>query len=217
MKPILLAVAACALASPTVTSAQLVLGGQAGVVMPRGDLDEGRPLDGEIKAAVPLELRVGWRIAPAIVVGLQGGYAFASEGDARDSLCRATAADCKTHLWKLAARGEHGFGGELWRPFVAATLGGEWLFEREEPSADTWRQTTWAGWLAALEAGVERPLATKLRGGAFVVAGLGQYRSARVKGATAGYAYEDTGAVTSPAAHFWLGVGLRAAWDVFGE
>ena len=211
-KPIL-AAAACALLAPSVTSAQLLIGAQAGLALPAGKVEPGLALKDEVALAVPLELRVAWRVAPRIAVGLQGGYAFASEGKARKQECETTGVACKGHLWRIAARGEYAFDGMEWRPLAAATLGWEWLVERWEMASDNWDQQTWGGPVASLELGVERSLARRVTGGAFLTAAVAQYRAQSVKGETAGYAYADSAGVVSPAAHAWFGVGLRITFE----
>jgi opacity protein-like surface antigen len=213
MKTLILAAAACALLAPTVTPAQLVLGAQAGASLARGDLERGVPIDGDVRLAFPLELRAGWRLSPAIVVGLQGGYGLVSEGERRADFCSSTGADCGAHLWRIAARGEYGFGGTRYFPHVAATLGWQWLVERWELGADNWDQSTWGGWVLGLEAGVNLPLARKLRGGAFAGLGVSQLLTISEKGETAGYAHEDSGALASPTAQVWAGVGLRVTFE----
>ncbi|HSN14573.1 MAG TPA: hypothetical protein VLT61_08065 [Anaeromyxobacteraceae bacterium] len=211
MKKVILAAAACALLAPSVSRAQLVLGGQAGVTFPFGDL-QGSKLDGQVARVFPLELRAGWRVKPALTVGLQGGYGIASEGDARAASCRATTADCTAHLWRVAARVDYGFDGVNWLPYVAGTLGWQWLTERWELASGNWDQSRWGGWLLGAEGGIDRPLSPKLRAGAFVAAGLGQFLTVSEEGETAGYAHSDAGTLPSPSVNAWLGLGLRVTW-----
>lgn len=213
MRTILLAAAACALLAPTVTPAQLVLGAQGGVAIPRGGREEDVAMDGQVARAFPLELRAGWRLTSEVAVALQGGYGFVSDGEARSADCAATGADCTQHLWRLAARGEYQFPGEVWRPYGAALVGWEWLVDRWELAGDNWEQRSLSGWLAGVEAGTDRPLFRHLRAGAFVGLTLGQYRAQTVEGENAGYAYSDRIEVPSPKVHVWLGLGIRLAYQ----
>jgi len=211
MKTLILA-AACALLAPVVGRAQLVLGAQAAVGLPQGDLEGEVALGDEAARAFPVELRAAWRVTPAIALGLQGGWGYVSAGDARDAFCASTGVDCSAHLWRLAARAEYGFAGEKYLPFLAATLGWQWLVERWETSEDNWDQTRWGGWLLGLEAGIELPLGRRFRGGLFAGAALGQFLTVAEEGETGGFAHEDAGAVRDPAASVWLGLGLRVTY-----
>lgn len=214
MNRLILAAATCALLAPSVTTAQVILGAQAGASLARGDAEDGIAMDGEVKGAFPLELRAGWRLTPQVTVGLQGGYAFATDGETRDAFCTATGADCSGHLWRVAARGEYRRYGEVWRPYGAATLGWEWQAERWELAGDNWEERSRSGLLAGIEGGFERPLGGRFRGGAFVGLNVGRYGALSVKGENAGYAYSDHGAVDGPTVHVWLGLGLRVSFEL---
>lgn len=216
MPRLLLAAAACALLAPSVTSAQLSLGAQAGVALPFGDEQGGVKLSDVVARAWPLELRGTWRVAPAISVGLQGGYEAATESDARKTECELTATTCSQHLWRLAARGEYAFGGEKWLPYVAATLGWEWESLRWEQTGDNWERTLRSGWLLGGEGGIDHPVkpGSRFRIGAYAGLWLAQYLTLSVKGENAGYPYADSGSVPSSAVHGWFGVGIRGTYDL---
>lgn len=215
MNQLLAALAACALLAPTVTPAQLRLGASAGVAFPAGDVEAGTALSDVVQRSFPLELRAAWQVTPKIAAGLQGGWAFVSAGEARDAACASTGADCTAHGWRLAARGEYGFGGEKWFPFAAALVGWEWQVLRWELAGDNWEKTSRNGWTVGFEAGVDHRLRPPhFTWGAFAGLSLGQFRAVTVEGETAGYAYEDKGSVADPAIHAWFTLGLRGTFGM---
>lgn len=215
MNQLILAAAACALLAPGVAGAQLVLGAQAGAAFPIGDLEDGAAMKDAVARAFPLELRVGWRLDPALSLGLQGGWGYANLAEPMVTTCSNTGADCTSHLWRVAARGEYAFGGERWMPFAAATLGWEWAVQRWELSSGNWEKATRSGWLAGIEGGVDRPFSERLSGGVFVGLSAGQYRAISYKGEAPGFGeYEDAGEVASPSVHGWLSVGLRGTFSL---
>lgn len=215
MNKLILALAACALVAPTVTAAQLRVGASVGLAFPAGDAEADTKVSDLIKRAYPLELRAAWQLTPRVAAGLQGGYLVATDGESRDAACATTGADCKAHGWRLAARGEYGFGGEAWFPFVAALAGWEWQVLRWELAGDNWEKTSRSGWTAGLEAGVDHRLyPPRFTWGAFVGVSLGQFRTVTVEGETAGYAYEDRAAISDPAIHTWFTLGLRGTFGI---
>lgn len=211
----LLLAAACALLAPSVTSAQLSVGGQAGAAFPLGSERAGTKLSDVVARAFPLELRATWRVAPAVAVGLQGGYEVASDADARSKTCTATATSCTSRLWRVAARGEYAFEGEKWRPFAAATLGWEWEALGWKQRPGNWEDTRRGGWLLGAEGGVDHPVkpGSHFKLGAYAGFWVAQYVTLTVSGANAGYRYSDSGAEPNPAVHGWFGVGLRGTFD----
>jgi hypothetical protein len=215
MRALILAAAACALLAPSVTKAQLVLGGQAGVGFPVGDVEQDAPFKEAVAHAFPVELRAMWHLSPELSGGLQGGFGYATAADERDGLCRDTGADCTQHLWRIAARGEYSFPGERVFPYLAGTLGWEWLVERWEVSSGNWEQATVGGPLVGAEAGLDIPHLERLRGGVFVGLSLGQYRSRWVKGEVPAFGeYQDAGEVADPAVHGLVTLGLRGSFSL---
>lgn len=215
-KPILLAAFACALVAPAVTRAQLLIGGQAGLAIPFGDQREAEPLADFAKVAVPLELRVGWRLTPRLSLGLQGGWGWGSVGDSWDDACAAAGLDCGAHLWRVAGRVEYAFGEGRWRPFVAGSLGWEWLVERWEEGGSNWERRTLGGPALGLDAGVDLAVSPRFTLGAYVGLAGGVYMAQWVTGEEpATGTYEDAASVSSPALHGWAtALGLRGTFDL---
>lgn len=211
-KPILLAVAACTLAAPLATRAQWIAGVQAGAAAARGDVHAGETMKDDVKLAIPLEVVGGWKLTPALLVGLQGGYGFAPVGSGLDQLCLDTGRSCKSHLWRVAARVEYTFGRQAWHPYAAGLLGWEWLVQRWEVSSSNWQKSSWSGWLAGLEGGYEFPMGWKLHGAGSVLLGLGRYEHLSDEGQIAGYDYSDSGGVSGTRMHVWLGLGFRVTY-----
>jgi len=214
MNRLLSAAALCGLLLPAAAPAQLALGARAAIALPVGSTVDGAPTKDSIARAFPLEVRAGWRLEEGYEVGLVGGYAPASVADPRKVECTAQGLTCAAHLWRVAARGEYALREGEWRPFAAVALGWEWQVQRWEIRSDNWERTSWNGWLAGIEAGVDRPLASHFDGGVFAGLSFGQYRSVSVEGETAGYAYQDAREVASPALHGWLTIGLRGTFGL---
>jgi hypothetical protein len=212
--PIKAALLACALLSPAAATAQVTIGARGGLALPLGTLEDGTPAKQNVDFAYPVEGVVGWKLSPALEVGLQGGYAFTSTGGDWSKECAVTGRTCRAHLWNLAARGEYAVKAGDFLPFVAATLGWEWEVERWELRADDWEQRRRSGWLAGLEAGAYVPATKTLDLGAYVGGSLGQFLSVTVNGENAGYAYSDSGAIHGPAVHGWLSIGLRGRFTL---
>jgi hypothetical protein len=213
MNQLLAALAACALLAPTVTPAQLRLGASAAVGFPAGDVEAGAKLSDVVQRSFPLELRAAWQVTPKIAAGLQGGYLVATNGKARDAACASTGADCTAHGWRLAARGEYGFGGEKWFPFAAALVGWEWQVLRWELAGDNWEKTSRNGWTVGFEAGLDHRLRPPyFTWGAFMGLSVGQYRFVKVEQEIAGTALTDEGTVRDPAVHAWFTLGLRGTF-----
>ncbi|MGB8931034.1 MAG: hypothetical protein WCC48_07285 [Anaeromyxobacteraceae bacterium] len=202
------------LLAPAVTAAQVTLGARAGMAFPLGDLERGAAVKEAVERAYPIEAAVGWKLTPSVEVGLQGGYAFASQGGDASRECAVTGSTCKVHLWNVGARGEYeALAGSL-RPFAAATLGWEWEVERWKVRPDDWDQTSRSGWLAGLEAGAYLPATKKLDLGAFVGLSFGQFLWKSEKGETLGEPHADAAAIASPALHGWLSIGLRGRFTL---
>jgi hypothetical protein len=210
MNSLLVAVFACALAAPP----RLSFGARAALAFPSGTRETGTPLDDRISRTIPLELRAGWRVTPEIEAGLQGGYALADVASAWRQDCRDTGVACDVHLWRIAARGEYARRKPDYFPWAAVTLGWEWEVERWEQSSSNWERATRSGWLAGIEAGIDRPFTRYFDGGFFAGFSFGQYRTLSVTGETAGYGYAGWTSVHSPALHRWLTVGLRGSFTV---
>lgn len=209
---LLLAAAICSLAAPAIARAQLVAGVQTGVGLLRGDLVKDVTMEGDVKVAVPVELVLGWRLSPALTLGLQGGYGFTWVGDTRDKTCAATGVSCSSHLWQLGGRADYAFGEGWVRPYAAGILGWQWLTERWSMSSSNWDESTWSGWQLGAEGGVAFPMGWKLRGAGYVGLGLGEFVRLSEEGRTAGYAHSDSGGVPDRAVHYWLGLGFRVTY-----
>jgi hypothetical protein len=193
------------------TRPPLVFGVQAALAFPSGDRETGTALDDRTSRAVPLQLRAGWRITPEIEAGLQGGYALADVASAWRQDCRDTGVACDVHLWRVAARGEYAWRKPDYFPWAAATLGWEWEVERWKQGSGNWEQATRSGWLAGIEAGIDRPFTRYFDAGIFAGFAFGQYVGLSVTGETAGYGYSGSASVQAPALHRWLTFGLRGS------
>jgi hypothetical protein len=196
------------------TLSRLVFGAQAALAFPTGTRDSGIPMDERTSRAVPLQLRAGWRITPEIEAGLQGGYALAEIASAWKQDCRDTGVSCGVHLWRLAARGEWSRRKPDYFPWAAVTLGWEWEVERWEQGSGNWEQATRSGWLAGIEAGIDRPFTRYFDAGIYAGFALGQYVGLSLTGETAGYGYSGSTSIHAPALHRWLTFGLRGSFTL---
>jgi hypothetical protein len=219
MNTLLAAALACALAAtPEPPPPPLIaIGVGAAVALPGGEVARGEEAADRLQRVFPLELRLGWRVAPEIEVGLSGAYGFSTVGSARADECSARGITCDAYLWRVAVRGEYawrGAGRDL-IPWGAALVGFEQQVERWKLDSSDFERTGWNGWLAGIEAGVDKAVFPgRFDLGLFAGFAFGQYVGRTVSGETAGYAHTDAVKVADPALHRWITVGLRGTLGI---
>ncbi len=170
-----------------------------------GDVAESVPMSDAMRAQVPLQLDLLWRVGP-----LSAG-AYVSWGLGQGGPCDA-GASCSASDLRVGVEGLHAFA-PLGRagvvPWAGLGLGWQWTSRsRERLGNET--TFTWSGAELSLQGGAEWPLAGRYSLGPFVSIALGRYGRVALD-TPEGSASAEIG---SKAIHAFIHVGVRGKVDL---
>lgn len=203
------------------------LGARLGYGIPMGKLaDDGADSDlsNYISGMVPLQLDVGYRVIPNLMVGGYFMYGFGITGDSLDKSCDAAKAlgvdaSCSAHDLRLGLQAQYHFmpEGDV-DPWLGAGLGYEWLsFGVDVSSGGVSQKNTITGRgfeFINLQGGVDFPLAPNFGLGPFLSFSVGQYSKASTDCSGTGCDPTDSGSqdIDNKAMHEWLTIGARGTF-----
>lgn len=203
------------------------LGARVGYAFPMGKLsDQGtnNSLADAVSGMVPLQLDIGYRVLPSLMVGGYVMYGFGIVSDTIDKQCdalKALGADatCSAHDVRLGLQAQYHFAPKAsLDPWLGAGIGYEWLTfgvhaARAGVSNDT--SVTGKGFeFINLQGGVDFAVAPGLGLGPFLSFSVGQYGESSTSCDGAGCDASDSTSqdIDDKALHQWLTLGVRGTF-----
>jgi hypothetical protein len=200
--------ALAALLAPAVASAQLSLGARVGYGFAMGEAEKDADLSDAVKAQIPVQIDVGYRVTPDLTLGGYFGAGYGLVGDAVDEECDRFDLDCSARVLRLGVQVDYAFrnvSGAM-TPWIGAGVGYEWASVHQEPDDLDTRLDGFE--FVNLQGGVD----WKVGGfsvGPFAMLTIGQYANFEQEGLG-----ETITRDTEKALHQWLQVGLRGRFDL---
>lgn len=198
------------------------LGARTGYAIPMGKVsDEGtsNKLSDSVSGVIPLQLDVGYRVLPSLMVGGYIMYGFGITGDALDKSCdliKASGADasCTSHDVRLGLQAQYHFMPDASvDPWIGGGIGYEWLtfgFKGTRNGVSSEVSTTGHGFeFINLQGGADFSVAPKVGIGPFLSFSVGQYAKASCDGAGCAGTSND---IDKKAMHQWLTLGVRGTF-----
>ncbi len=209
-----------ALVFPTAARAQLQLGVRVGWASAMGDALEtkGTPVTPSqtarmsdwIKAQIPIQLDVGYRVTPEITIGGYASYGFGDTGGSYLDACRIYLWDCSASVVRTGVEATYAFTTVSPKivPWAGLGSGYEWAESvAKRPGSENVR-TRLEGWeLLDLQAGADYRVGASFAVGAYVMYALGRYSG----GSDGGVSFSSSANTTM---HQWLGVGVRGTYGL---
>jgi hypothetical protein len=224
-----LLLAVLTLAVPSVSHAQLQLGGRLGYAAAMGNaLEHARTgekigmKDYSLKSQVPLQLDVGFKVSPEISLGGYLGYGFGQVDDAYlqkafgRQICGADAGDgkiaCTGSAWRIGVQGFYTFAtaNAPLVPWIGLSLG------RESATAEAKDSTggvtvKLTGYELGLQLGGDYRVADGFVFGPYVGLSFGKFSDAEI---TVTGSSSTSQSIDKTAWHQWLGFGLRGMFTL---
>jgi hypothetical protein len=179
------------------------IGGRLGYGIPLGksvDSDNSN-LSNTVSGMIPLQLDVGYRIIPSIMVGGYLQYGIGFVGSSGKALCDQSGASCGVHDVRFGAQFQYHVspGGGV-DPWFGAGLGYEWL-------TTSLNSSTVHGWeFLSLQGGVDLSPIAMLGVGPFVSLSFAQYSKLSSDAAS--------GDISNKSLHEWLILGVRGTFSL---
>jgi hypothetical protein len=194
--------------APGAASAQLVPGARLGYAFPAGELARGVPMSDGLRSQVPVQLELGWRVVPRLVVGASGAYGIGQVG----ALCTA-GATCSGAVIGLGVQATWRFTLSKVSPWAGAGLGYEWARYRVKAGSDTLDVRSSGPELLRLMGGVDFVVGEGVAAGPFVQWGMGRFVGLE----TTSPLGHSAGAIPDRAIHSWFTIGLRGTFESLGD
>lgn len=200
------------------------LGARLGYGIPMGKITGGtgdNDLSSGISGMVPLQLDLGYRVIPSLMVGGYFMYGFGITGDTIQKICdagEAAGADvsCSSHDLRLGLQAHyHILPDETVDPWVGAGIGYEWLGFGIDQSVGGASQTVSVlghGWeFINLQTGADFSLAPGIALGPFLSLSVAQYSKTTTSCDGTGCTADDSMSedIDKTAMHEWLMLGVR--------
>lgn len=192
--------------APTLASAQLSLGARLGYGLAMGEAVENGDLSDGIKAQIPLQLDVGYRLTPAFTLGGYFSAGIGLAGDEFQEICDQDGVDCSLRVYRLGLQAEYAFKGASMSPWIGAGIGYEWAKIKAEAGSEELEMTFKGFEFLNLQGGVDWKVGSKFLVGPFAMLSIGQYS----KGSQDG---EDMD-IEDKGVHEWLQFGVRGRFDL---
>lgn len=213
MRKLVKLVALAALLVPAIASAQLSLGARVGYGFAMGKAvdEEGGDLSDGIKAQIPIQIDVGYRIMPELTIGGYFGAGYGIVGDAFSDECDANDIDCSARVLRLGLQLDYAFKNvsPTMTPWVGAGIGYEWATLKGEAGGEE-ATTTYKGFeFLNLQGGVDWKVG-QFSIGPFAMFSIGQYGKVDIETPLG----DDSGDIENTAMHEWLQIGVRGRFDL---
>jgi outer membrane protein OmpA-like peptidoglycan-associated protein len=208
MKKLAMLAALSASLAPAIGQAQLVPGVRVGYALSAGDLSQGVPMSDGLKSQIPLQLDLGWRVLPRLVLGGYAAYGIGKVG----SLCSA-GADCSGSVVDLGVQATWRFSLDRVSPWAGAGIGYEWGKYVVKVGADELDVRTSGPELLRLMGGVDFVVGEKYAVGPFAQWGLGRYAALDATSPVG----NSSGAIPDRAVHSWFTIGVRGTFEPIGD
>lgn len=208
------AVLAALFAVPSLASAQLSLGARLGYGFAMGDAAEDTGLSDFVKAQIPVQLDLGYRVSPALTLGGYFSYGIGRVGDGLifegvpplDEACDTDGVDCSMRVYRLGVQLDYRFVGPSTTPWIGAGIGYEWVsFNMDAFGTEIELGLKGLEYLN-LQGGVDWKVADKFSVGPFAMFSIGQYSTGSQDG--------DDFDIENKAMHQWLQLGVRGRFDL---
>jgi hypothetical protein len=193
------------------------IGARLGYGIPFGQLEgeDETDLSEGISGMVPIQLDLGYRLMPELMLGgyLQYGFGFAAD-DLSDS-CDRQELDCSVSVMRLGLQAQYHFApSEQLDPWLGAGIGYEWFtitLDGERAEADA---SLHGFEFLSLQGGFDFNVKDGLGIGPFASFSLAQYGSASLECEGAGCREDDddSESIDDKAMHHWLVLGIRGTF-----
>jgi outer membrane protein W len=209
-------IATPALAEEASSGTGVQIGLRAGYSLPMGEITKDDKFSDTVARAIPIQLDVGYRVMPALVVGAFFSYAPLKIKDESDGC--PSGADCSYSQMRFGVQGQyHLMPAATFDPWVGLGVGYEILnFSAKKDPLEVSSSIKGLEF-ASLQVGGDYKVMPKLAVGPFLSFAVGRYSSQSMKVSGTGANDTDkTEDVPSDerALHQWLTFGVRGAFDL---
>lgn len=168
-------------------------------------------LSNVVSGQIPIWLDVGYRITPAIYVGLYGQYGIAFVNKDQNTECKADGVSCSASDIRFGVNAHYHFSpGQSVDPWAGIGIGYEILgFSGSGGGQDVSSSTKGLEFLN-LQGGADFLATSGLSVGPFASFSLGQYSSTSVTAP----GIDQSGSIDNTAMHEWLVIGVRGAYNL---
>lgn len=192
------------------------VGVRLGYSLPMGESVKDSKMSDGLKSAIPIQLDVGYRVMPALVVGGFFSYAPLQLKDGEQGC--PSGADCSNYQMRFGVQGHyHLMPTEKLDPWLGAGIGYEMVGSKASKGSVESSFTYGGLEFLSLQAGADYKVMPKLGIGPYLNFALAQYSSTSVKVTGTGVAdFDKSEDVPSDkkAMHQWLTIGVRGAFDL---
>lgn len=184
------------------------VGLRAGFALPLGDATKGNKLSDGYTGMVPIQLDIGYRIAPKIYVGVYGQYGIGIlKSDVKDA-CDAAGADCTASNIRFGVSVQYHFltRGML-LPWAGVGAGYEIATSSLSAGGKSIDSTVSGFEFVNVQVGGDFVASPSFRAGPFLGLSVSQYSSFKVDG-------NDVSPEPSKGTHEWFSFGLRGVYNL---
>ena len=192
------------------------VGLRLGYALPMGESVKDSKMSDGLKSAIPIQVDVGYRVIPALVIGGFFSYAPLQLKDG-DQGC-PSGADCSNSQLRFGVQAHyHLMPTEKFDPWLGAGIGYE-LVNSKATKGSVESSFSYGGFeFLNLQAGADYKVMPKLGIGPYLSFALGQYSKSSAKLSGTGVAdYDRSADIDSDkkAMHQWLTISVRGAFDL---
>lgn len=205
LRPCLLALALATAPLARAADGRLVLGARAGAAAASGAISATSDIDRVVEWAFPLQLELGYRLAPSVAIAVYGRYAPATLDAAVEGACGVGGQSCDVHGLGAGLALEIRFSEQRRGAWLGA-FGGYERLVYERVNAVGLVTSRYEGWELGLQGGLDLEVST-VTVGPFAAASFGQFTSADQSGGGVSL----SGAIGDRKLHGWIQAGVRAA------
>ena len=198
------------------------LGARLGYGIPLGkavDRGTNNDLSDGVKGMIPLQLDLGYRVTPNLMVGGYFMYGFGILPSDISSSCDRANADCSIHDIRLGIQAQYHFmPEENVDPWVGAGIGYEWLglgIDASVGGTTIKSSSSIHGWeFISLQGGADFAVAPQFGLGPFLSLSIAQYGTSTTSCSGTGCEPGDSASrdIDEKALHQWLTLGVRGTF-----
>jgi len=196
--------------TPALASAQLSLGARLGYGFAMGELGGGGDVADILKAQIPIQLDLGYRVTPALTLGGYFAYGFGRVGGDFEDVCDLDGVECTGRVYRVGLQLDYAFRGPSATPWLGAGFGYEWTsFTGEGPGGEAEFSFRGIEFLN-LQGGLDWKVGDRFSIGPFALLSVGQFSRYSVDAGDT----DESGEVPDQAFHQWLQLGVRGRFDL---
>ena len=169
-----------------------------------------------VKAMVPIQLDVGYRVTPEVTIGGYFSYGFAQLGSSVSDTCDAYGLDCSASDYRFGVQATYAFTkvAPTFVPWIGLNIGYEWASYSESGGGQKIEQSA-NGWeFLGLQLGADWKLGPQFSFGPYLTYSFGQYSDGETKLTGVINATQSFSSYANTSTHEWFGFGVRGRFDL---